>query len=110
MFGSRKAKGPVYQIIRKSNGKVLEEVAGARRANNAQKKWAKSWLYSHGPYTTVRLKPTGLPKIEDTLDALILEHIPAADRKAYVQALRLTIISRVPLEDLAWLASGGRAG
>lgn len=106
MFGSRKAKGPVYQIIRKSNGKVLEEVAGARRANNAQKKWAKSWLYSHGPYTTVRLKPTGLPEPGDTLDALVLQHIPQIDQEAYVQAIRLAITSRVPLTDLAWLAGG----
>ena len=106
MLGSVEVKGPVYQIVKKSNGKVLEEITGARRANKAQKKWAKSWLYDQGPQTTVRLKPTGLPKIEDTLDALILEHIPAADRKAYVQALRLAIISRVPLEDLAWLAGG----
>lgn len=109
MFGSKNGTEPAFQIVDTSTGEVLEEVAGSRRAKTVQKKWARSWLYHHGPHTAVQPKPTGLPKIEDTLDALILEHIPAADRQAYVQALRLAIISRVPLEDLSWLAGGGKA-
>lgn len=102
------AAEPKYQIVSLRTGEVLQEVSGTYPAQSAQEDWHYLWLAGKGPRTEIKPKPTGLPDSRDTLDALILEVVPEAQRDASRAALQAVIKAQVPPEDLLWLASEGR--
>lgn len=107
---ARIASEPIYEIFNLPSGAVLQEVSGTANAQYQHEVWTDLWLSSNGPRTGLRMKPTGVPAARDTLDALILQTIPANRQKAYRRALELIIIQQVPLEELAWMADGGERG
>lgn len=94
------AAEPKYEIVDARTGSVLQEVSGTGRAQRAQEDWHGLWLSDGGPRTILRARPTGLPDIRKTLDALIMAKIPNGSRNDYRHVLGLIITQRVPLEDL----------